>query len=564
MIRIRSKEDFFLDGASPCLNQNRRRNRMRFSGIWQEKSQVSCGVGGSVSNPWVIDDTVAEHEASEPRPGNLKCGTRIIANGMSNPPSSTSLRLIESQQELTLRLKEPREWRFDTHKNSEAEVNLALQETARMSSFRASGKSDFSETTTWRYIDEGHENSLQVVGEGVENPEALMVGSEKNIERGAELSAENLGVTQNSQIQFDHSPRPSPSSRIEYLRPRGDFGNRRLQRPTTSSNPQSPSSIRYSSDPKHHILLHLDTSIISPSQQSNMPSHSKYPCIFRGSRPGEPSSSPGIAHRPLVRARKRAAEEAGLTLEEYARGVQPKIIRTDGPEDAPPPPADAGRRKGKRRKPQTETRRRTKRAQRTMPNLNSDGKTRNTPSPSQLENGQGEGVGGVDSSVGSPIAPDNNQNLAHGRGTSPLTDTSSTISILSRTPSIMSRQPSEEPLPGTQLTEDGAARQQNVPAAAAVSPASRTPEDSQQQTRYLDSPERPTTISDLTDDEVEERRVFVPDRAAVQNINRLFFTPRPETLLTREEMSRFLDPNLLPRFNPALKRVSEPSKPTKK
>ncbi|KAF3913638.1 hypothetical protein ABW21_db0204664 [Orbilia brochopaga] len=57
-------------------------------------------------------------------------------------------------------------------------------------------------------------------------------------------------------------------------------------------------------------------------------------------------------------------------------------------------------------------------------------------------------------------------------------------------------------------------------------------------------------------DSVEEK-IFVPDTAKVEELDRLFFGPRPQRVLSMEEMSRFIDPMKLTRFNPALKKPAK-------
>ncbi|EPS38168.1 hypothetical protein H072_8051 [Dactylellina haptotyla CBS 200.50] len=51
----------------------------------------------------------------------------------------------------------------------------------------------------------------------------------------------------------------------------------------------------------------------------------------------------------------------------------------------------------------------------------------------------------------------------------------------------------------------------------------------------------------------KEKRFFTPRRADTGHLNRLFFAPQPPILFSREQMSRFIDPMLLTRFNPALR-----------
>ncbi|KAK6543758.1 hypothetical protein TWF694_000490 [Orbilia ellipsospora] len=52
----------------------------------------------------------------------------------------------------------------------------------------------------------------------------------------------------------------------------------------------------------------------------------------------------------------------------------------------------------------------------------------------------------------------------------------------------------------------------------------------------------------------QEQKYFVPKPANTQDNNRLCFALKP-LLLTREEMSRFIDPRFLTRFNPALRKL---------
>ncbi|KAK6341339.1 hypothetical protein TWF696_008417 [Orbilia brochopaga] len=51
--------------------------------------------------------------------------------------------------------------------------------------------------------------------------------------------------------------------------------------------------------------------------------------------------------------------------------------------------------------------------------------------------------------------------------------------------------------------------------------------------------------------------IIAPNPARVKDLERLFFGPRPQRLLTMEEMSRFIDPMKLTRFNPALRRPAK-------
>ncbi|KAF3223383.1 hypothetical protein TWF191_006396 [Orbilia oligospora] len=264
--------------------------------------------------------------------------------------------------------------------------------------------------------------------------------------------------------------------------------------------------------------------------------------------------SPRESEMPVTRAYKRAAEVAGVTFEEHARAdFQPKRTKVNDGQDNYTPPAATSKLEKKTQRPQRKS-------------MHRNQTKRTTYSPSMV-NGTGQSgvVEGGDNGIEWAIALSNNLNLTYTHGTLPAAanEASSPVNIPSKPHSIMPRRKPKELLSSRQPADDKATHQPATTVPDILPPSlsvSGTPENSQQQQeRHLHSPERPTTISEITDEEeAKEEKVFVPDRAAVQSLSRLFFTPRPERLLTREEMSRFLDPDLLPRFNPALRR------PTKK
>ncbi|RVD85605.1 uncharacterized protein DFL_003922 [Arthrobotrys flagrans] len=516
MLRIRSKDDFFVGGTSPWLSQNRRRNRKRYLGTWQEHNQRQFPRenGSSILDPWIIDD-IEGLVASEARQKNPRQSIEALVDEVEVFNSS-----LHAQHQLSRRLRSSRRNNTDDKSNERAETTFSHREGSYTMGARDDEGLGFSMTSSPMGTGEKaigktcYQNASPYgLGEEIETEKTNTVEPSESPEEGTGQSPSKRGDPEGPQARFNNNSLFNGPISMEYSSLRkteGDLGNIKFHKPPTPSNSQSSSLATFFPITKHLPSSDTPTEPSLSPQESEVPGRSKYPCIFKGSRSGQ-DTPPATASKPKKKRKKSQMTSTWKKRAKRATAPKTKVEARDSPAS---------------------------------------------------ENGQSDRVEGGDNGVEFSIVPDNNHNLACEHGTSPATviEASSPISILSKTPSVMSRQPSKEPPSGRQPAESKATCQSTVAAAASPSlPASETPENSQQ-ARYVDSPERPTTISEITNDEIEERKVFVPDRVAVRDLNRLFFTPRPARLLTREEMSRFLDPNLLPRFNLALRKPSEPEK----
>ncbi|KAK6348195.1 hypothetical protein TWF718_006005 [Orbilia javanica] len=569
MLRIRNKDDLFTVGTSPWRSRNKRRNLQQYSSTRREQNPqiFSQRNGSSILNPWVIGD-IEESAASESSPSDDRSEIEVLNDevGVSVPSLLASPRPIESHERELRLLRSYREKDIDDRSNETVDVTLHIQGGPQAIKVVDSERLGLYVSPT------NMRNGEKAAQEGFcRDPGPCPHGERIGIERGSFVylhqgtegvtrqdSSEREG-TESPQARFNNSFLFNNLNRIRYSPPRtrGASDNLKPHKPLTPSNVQSPSLTTAPTAISHPLCLGTRTRLLSPPQELEMPGRSKYPCIFRGSRPGEALSSFNIPDRPLVRARKRAAEEAGVTLEEYARGnYRPKRIRDEEGQGSTRPLTSKPKKKRKKSQNSNASRKKARKA------TISKGKTQAGKRPLS-DHGQSGGVEGENGNIEPSIAPEN-QNSISGRRTSPRNKPSSTITNQSRTSPIMPRKQSKKPPPGSQQTKSEAIRQQTAAVSSSSSSAHIAAEESQKQLRCSSSPERPTTISEITDEEIEERKTQVPDRAATQTINRLFFTPRPGRLLTREEMSRFLDPDLLPRFNPALRKPSDPPKPTKK
>ncbi|KAF3078035.1 hypothetical protein TWF594_004711 [Orbilia oligospora] len=517
MIRIRSKEDFFIGGTSPWLSQNRRRNRKQYIGTWQEQNQLQFlkGNGSPQLNPWVIDD-IEKLEVKEARLKNSKSDNgAFIDEADAFKPSPLAQYQVpgqpidERQNERVKTISPPRG--VPKQKRNENE------ECPR--GFPTPGPKEKDKNA----IDKAcYENESLPIHEeqGVEeeeiNPfqlnESLMESSRQNISKRE--------GPENSQARLKNRSPFNDFNSIE-----GSFCNIEPHTPLTNQNPRSsPSPTKVQLIRSIHPLLGIQ----------------RHPWL-----------SPRESEMPVTRAYKRAAEVAGVIFEEHARAdFQPKRIKINDGQDNYNPPAATSKLEKK-----------TQRSQRASMHRNQIKRTTYSPS---MVNVQSNGVEGGDNGIEWAIALSNNLNLTYTQGTPPAAanEASSPVNILPKPHSIMHRRQPKDLLSSRQSADVKATHQPATAAPDILPPSlsvSRTLENSQQQQAgHLHSPERPTTISEITDEEeAKERKVIVPDRAAVQSLNRLFFTPRPERLLTREEMSRFLDPDLLPRFNPALRRLTK-------
>ncbi|EGX52056.1 hypothetical protein AOL_s00043g446 [Orbilia oligospora ATCC 24927] len=521
MIRIRSKEDFFIGGTSPWLSQNRRRNRKQYIGTWQEQNQLQFlkGTGVPQLNTWVIEN-IENLEVKEARLKKSKPDDGALIDEADVPKPSPLAQYQVPEQSI------------DERQNGG--VNTIIPPRAVSKQMRNENEEDLGIYLTLS----PKEKDRNAINKACYENRSLPIHEEQDVEE-EEINAlqlsESLMESHRQSIGKPEGPENS-QARLKNRSPFNDFNsiegcfcNIEPHTPPTNQNPQSsPSSTKFSL-----------TKNIHPSS-----SIQKHPWL-----------SPRESEMPVTRAYKRAAEVAGVNFEEHVRAdFQPKRIKVNDGQDNYNPPAATSKLEKKTQRPQRAS-------------MHRNQIKRTTYSPSMVHV-QSDGVEGGDNGIEWAIALSNNLNLTYTHGTPPAAanEASSPINILSKPHSIMPRRQPKELLSSRQpaVPADVKATHQPATAASDMLPpslsVSGTPENSQQQqARHLHSSERSTTISEITDEEeAKERKVLVPDRAAVQSLNRLFFTPRPERLLTREEMSRFLDPDLLPRFNPALRR------PTKK
>ncbi|KAK6518043.1 hypothetical protein TWF506_005208 [Arthrobotrys conoides] len=545
MLRIRSKEDFFISGTSPWASQSKRRSRKQYVGTWQERNEQQClkGSGSSILDPGVIDDienlVVSEVGPKKPRPTNEV----LIDEAEISSPSPLAREQVSGQSvdnksdkraETTFPLREP-----PKRTKSGDGKGLGLVSTPSSPKEFSCGSRLQDKTTK----EDGniiemtcHEDTSPSIygNEKVElkktNPVDLgkrsAEGSQQNSSKGSR--PEIPQTTFNNRFLFNDSSNIKPlPSMIE-----GISCNIKSHKSPTKPNSQPSSPIDSPLVKTSNLLKDIQTQLPLP-QESEM---------------------------PFTRAYKRAAEVSGVALEEETRADhQPKRIRVNDMQDTPPAATSKLKKKGRKLQGAHTHRKQVDRT--TTVGV----KVQTTNSPS-LEISQNDRIESGDKGMEWAIALSNNLNPTYRLETSPSAvpeASSGHISILPKTPLIMPRNPSKEPFssPRAQLVESKVASQSNASSSAAALPSSlpisRTSANSQQKMGYIDSPERPTIISEVSDEKFEKRKIFVPDHAAVQSLNRLFFTPRPERLLTREEMSRFLDPDLLPRFNPALRRPAK-------
>ncbi|KAF3167247.1 hypothetical protein TWF788_011415 [Orbilia oligospora] len=449
MIRIRSKEDFFIGGTSPWLGQSRRRNRKQYIGTWQEQNLLQPRFlkenGGPQLNPCIIND-IEKLKVKEARPEKSKPENGpLIDEADAFGASPLAQYQVPGQP-------------ADERRNEKVKTILPLQGVSKQ--MRNKNEESLEGFLTLSSKQEGRNTIDKACYEDM----SLVIYGEQDV-----------GVKEIDPLQLSES--------------------------------------------------------LTESSRQNI-----------GKREGSRNSQ------------ARAAEVAGVTFEDHARAdFQPKRTKVNDGQDNYTPPAATSKLEKKTQRPQRKS-------------MHRNQTKRTTYSPSMV-NGTGQSgvVEGGDNGIEWAIALSNNLNLTYTHGTLPAAanEASSPVNIPSKPHSIMPRRKPKELLSSRQPADDKATHQPATTVPDILPPSlsvSGTPENSQQQQeRHLHSPERPTTISEITDEEeAKEEKVFVPDRAAVQSLSRLFFTPRPERLLTREEMSRFLDPDLLPRFNPALRR------PTKK
>ncbi|KAF3196991.1 hypothetical protein TWF679_003814 [Orbilia oligospora] len=522
MIRIRSKEDFFIGGTSPWLGQSRRRNRKQYIGTWQEQNLLQPRFlkenGGPQLNPCIIND-IEKLKVKEARPEKSKPENGpLIDEADAFGASPLAQYQVPGQP-------------ADERRNEKVKTILPLQGVSKQ--MRNKNEESLEGFLTLSSKQEGRNTidkacyedmSLVIYGEqdvGVKEIDPLQLS-----ESLTESSRQNIGKREGSRNSQARLKNCSPLN--DYNSIEKSFCNIEPHTPATNQNSRSsPSPTKFPLIKNIHPLLGIQT-------------HSWL--------------SPRESEMPVTRAYKRAAEVAGVTFEDHARAdFQPKRTKVNDGQDNYTPPAATSKLEKKTQRPQRKS-------------MHRNQTKRTTYSPSMV-NGTGQSgvVEGGDNGIEWAIALSNNLNLTYTHGTLPAAanEASSPVNIPSKPHSIMPRRKPKELLSSRQPAGDKATHQPATTVPDILPPSlsvSGTPENSQQQQeRHLHSPERPTTISEITDEEeAKEEKVFVPDRAAVQSLSRLFFTPRPERLLTREEMSRFLDPDLLPRFNPALRR------PTKK
>ncbi|KAK6501528.1 hypothetical protein TWF481_009365 [Arthrobotrys musiformis] len=527
MIRIRSKEDLFHKGVSPWHSRNKCRNRKQYVGTWQERNQGQLllqGSGNSVLDPWVIYDSeetgAVETEAKGPQPTIGAVADEALVSSSPHPTNQCPVRVHQE------RLRGP---------GSPKEDGLEDRANERVADMFPVPDIDIAQMVTT--INDRHPEIN--IALSTSNPDEFR-GPQERLNSISSFVNQSSGSLEFSSRMIDDE----------------------LYNDINSHGPLSSTNPRPDSNSLCYLLSATEQPLPSNTQMQTgqMSSQLKYPCIIRGLRPGQSTSSSSIADQ--------ATREASAPLEEYASGAyEPKRAITNPTASAPV----ATTRKPKKKRKRSQTTAARKRRAKKSTTSNTRARASDTP---PLENGENGDAWGGEHSVKTLIALDNNiyQSSARDRETSPSAITevsSSAISVLSRTPSIMSTKSSQEALSRPQRTESEAVRQQTATLASS-SPSLESvaqQEHSEQEPRYLGSPERPTTISEISDDEIEAKKFFVPNRAAVQNLNRLFFTPHPQSLLTREEMSRFINPDLLSRFNPALRRPSRnlsPPKPLRK